>query len=134
MSSRTAVFLVAVVATVVYSITLPERWFALTVFTLQLRRVTLCRREEKCALSARAPCPDSLTPLRDGWRLGCQSVRALTAVVLIAVVSTVVPAVAAQRLVNAHVVVTLEASGTSCPIRQEDILRTTAPLEECRLG
>lgn len=40
---------------------------------------------------------------------------ALTAVVLIAVVSAVIPAVTLQSLVNAQVVVTLEPSGTSFP-------------------
>lgn len=46
---------------------------------------------------------------------GRERVVALTAVVLIAVVSTVIPAVTLQSLVNAQVVVTLEPSRTSCP-------------------
>lgn len=54
----------------------------------------------------------------------------LTAVVLIAVVPTVVPAVTLQRLVDAQVVVTLEASRTSWPIREEDGVRETDLLEE----
>lgn len=59
-------------------------------------------------------------------------VCALTAVVLVAVVSAVVPAVTLQRLVNAQVVATLEATRTSCPTRQGDIVRKTGLLEERR--
>lgn len=61
---------------------------------------------------------------------GCESLFALTAVVLIAVVSTVVPAVAPQSLVNAQVVVALEASRTSCSITQGDIIRKTGLPED----
>lgn len=62
----------------------------------------------------RPDCGDAQTPRVFG---GCGRARvvALTAVVLIAVVSTVIPAVTLQSLVNAQVVVALEPSGTSCP-------------------
>lgn len=65
--SLTTVFLVAVVATVVDSITLPKLWFALPVFTLQLRRVALCGREEKrsqrtCTVSSANADFGELTP------------------------------------------------------------------------
>lgn len=102
----TAVVLVAVVAAVVGAVTLPKLWFATAVLTPQLRRVALCRQEEKCSVRARGH--------------GRQSGRALTAVALVAVVPTVVPAVAPQRRVEAQVVVAPEASGTSWPIRCED--------------
>lgn len=44
--SLTAVFLVAVVTAVVNPVTLPELWFALTIFTPEPGCVTLCRQEE----------------------------------------------------------------------------------------
>lgn len=103
----TAVVLVAAVAAVVGSVTLPKLGFATAVFTPELGGVALCGQEEEGS---------TCVPARGH---GCPSQSALTAVVLVAVVAAVVPAVASQRLVEAQVVVAPEAPGTSWTGQEE---------------